>query len=218
EGRGGKDLAARAIVQVSKRPDQPFVKVNCAALPSELLESELFGHEKGSFTGAYQRKLGKFEFANRGTLFLDEIGELPLALQAKLLHVLQDREFFRLGGRQLIQVDTRVIASTNRNLEEALTNGLFREDLYYRLAVVEVWVPPLRERREEIPGLVAHFQEKFRAQLGREVEVPAEAMEAFQTYHWPGNIRELENLVRRLIVLRHVPAMYEAILAHLRRE
>jgi two-component system response regulator AtoC len=214
----GKDVVARAIVQASKRPDQPFVKINCAALPTELLESELFGHEKGAFTGAYQRKLGKFEFAHRGTLFLDEIGELPLPLQAKLLHVLQDREFFRLGGRQLIQVDTRVIASTNRNLEQALTSGQFREDLYYRLNVVEIWVPPLRERSDEIPALVEYFLERFRSQVKREVDIPAEAMEAFQAYHWPGNVRELENLVRRLVVLRHVPGMYETILAHLRRE
>jgi transcriptional regulator with GAF, ATPase, and Fis domain len=167
----GKDLVARAIVSASQRPQQPFVKVNCAALPAELLESELFGHERGAFTGAYQRKHGKFEFAQHGTLFLDEIGELPLALQAKLLHVLQDREFFRVGGRELIEVDTRVLASTNRDLKAALRDGQFRDDLYYRLNVVQLWVPPLRDRHEEIPSLAAHFASQFGEPSGRRVEI-----------------------------------------------
>ena len=211
----GKDLIARAIPGASRRPEQPFVKVNCAALPSELLESELFGHEKGAFTGAYQRKQGKFEFAQHGTLFLDEIGELPLPLQAKLLHVLQDREFFRIGGRELIQADTRIIASTNRDLQSALRLGQFREDLFYRLNVVEIHVPALRERREEIPALVEHFLAKFAAEGGRRVEVPPTMMKLFIEYHWPGNVRELENIVRRLVVLGHVARVHEEIVSTL---
>jgi transcriptional regulator with GAF, ATPase, and Fis domain len=207
----GKDLVARAIVSASRRPDQPFVKVNCAALPAELLESELFGHERGAFTGAYQRKLGKFEFAQHGTLFLDEIGELPLPLQAKLLHVLQDREFFRIGGRELVRADTRIIASTNRDLEAALRAGQFREDLYYRLNVVELHVPPLRERAEEIPALVAHFLARFSAEGGRRVEIAPAVLELFTGYHWPGNVRELENLVRRLVMLGHVGPVYDDV-------
>jgi transcriptional regulator with GAF, ATPase, and Fis domain len=211
----GKELVARGIHHASQRSDQPFVKVNCAALPAELLESELFGHEKGAFTGAYRRKLGKFEYANKGTLFLDEIGELPLALQAKLLHVLQDHEFSRLAGREAIRVDARVIASTNRNLEVALTAGQFREDLYYRLNVVEIQVPPLRERRQDILGFVTYFLEKFQRQYGREVTLPAEVLECFMQYPWPGNIRELENIVRRLVVLGNVRQIHEEILARL---
>jgi two-component system response regulator AtoC len=211
----GKDLIARAIPGASRRPEQPFVKVNCAALPSELLESELFGHEKGAFTGAYQRKQGKFEFAQHGSLFLDEIGELPLPLQAKLLHVLQDREFFRIGGRELIQADTRIIASTNRDLQAALRLGQFREDLFYRLNVVEIHVPPLRDRREEIPALVEHFLAKFAQEGGRRVEVPPTMMKLFIEYHWPGNVRELENLVRRLVVLGHVNRVHEEIVSTL---
>jgi len=211
----GKDLVARAIHAASPRREHPFVKVNCAALPAELLESELFGHEKGAFTGAYRRKLGKFEFANTGTLFLDEIGELPLALQAKLLHVLQDHEFSRVGGRDVIRVDTRVLASTNRNLEAALAAGQFREDLYYRLNVVEIHVPPLRERKEEIPVLVSHFQEKFQRQYRREVRLSADIMRGFTEYAWPGNVRELENTVRRLVVLANGGQIHEEILARL---
>ena len=212
----GKDLVARAIHYASPRCGQHFEKVNCAALPAELLESELFGHEKGAFTGAYRRKLGKFEYANKGTLFLDEIGELPLPLQAKLLQVLQDHEFSRVGGRELIRVDIRVIASTNRNLELALANGEFREDLYYRLDVVEIHVPPLRERREEIPVLVSYFLQKFRRQYNREIELLPEAMTFFVDYLWPGNVRELENIIRRLVVLGSVRQAQEEILAHLR--
>jgi two-component system response regulator AtoC len=211
----GKDLVARAIHYASPRYDKPFVKVNCAALPAELLESELFGHEKGAFTGAYRRKLGKFEFANKGTLFLDEIGELPLALQAKLLHVLQDQEFSRLGGREAIRVDTRVLASTNRNLEAALAAGQFREDLYYRLNVVEIQVPPLRDRREEIPGLITYFLDKFQRQYGRKATFPPDLLRAFTEYPWPGNIRELENMVRRLVVLGNAPQIQEELLARL---
>lgn len=205
----GKDLVARAIHTTSRRSGRPFIKVNCAALPADLLESELFGHEKGAFTGAYRRKLGKFEFAHTGTLFLDEIGELPLALQAKLLHVLQDQEFSRVGGRDVIRVDTRVVASTNRDLEAALTSGQFREDLYYRLNVVEIRVPPLRERRDEIPHLIAYFLNKFQRQYGRRVAHPPDLFKGFPDYRWPGNVRELENVVRRLVVLGSAPSLPE---------
>jgi two-component system, NtrC family, response regulator AtoC len=211
----GKDLIARAIVAASQRPEQPFVKVNCAALPAELLESELFGHERGAFTGAYQRKLGKFEYAQNGTLFLDEIGEMPPPLQAKLLHVLQDREFFRVGGRELIQAETRIIASTNRDLEAALQGGQFREDLYYRLNVVELYVPRLRERAGEIPALVAHFLAKFSAEADRRIEMPPAMLDLFTRYHWPGNVRELENVVRRLVMLGHVETVHADIVSRL---
>ncbi len=212
----GKDLVARAIHCASLRRSQPFVKVNCAALPMELIESELFGHEKGAFTGAYQRKPGRFEAASKGTLFLDEIGELPLALQAKLLHVLQDHEFSRLGGRGMIQADVRVIASTNRNLEMALSSGQFREDLYYRLNVVEIRVPPLRERKEEIPILAMSFLDRFNHRDGRKEELPSEIITLFAEYSWPGNVRELENTILRLVVLGNVPQIHEEILTRLR--
>jgi len=212
----GKELVARALHVASPRHAHPFVKVNCAALPAELLESELFGHEKGAFTGAYRRKLGKFEFANKGTLFLDEIGELPLPLQAKLLHVLQDQEFSRLGGRDLIRVDTRIIASTNRDLEAALSTGQFREDLYYRLNVVEIRVPPLRERREEIPILVDVFLEQFQHQYGREVTLLPDTIHCLTEYPWPGNVRELENVMKRLVVLGKVGKIQEQLVSGLR--
>jgi two-component system response regulator AtoC len=212
----GKDLVARAIHHASPRRDQPFVRINCAALPGDLLESELFGHEKGAFTGAHRKKLGRFEFAHKGTLFLDEIGELPLGLQAKLLHVLQDQEFSRVGGRETIQVDARIIASTNRDLESALGQGQFREDLYYRLNVVEIRVPPLRERKEEIPFLLSYYLEKFQKQYNRVVSLPAETVMLFTDYDWPGNIRELENVVRRLVVLGSVPEAQADILRPLR--
>ena len=215
ESGAGKELVARASHAASPRREHPFVKVNCAALPTELLETELFGHEKGAFTGAHRRKLGKFEFANKGTLFLDEIGELPLALQAKLLHVLQDREFSRLGGREAIRVDTRVLASTNRNLEAALAAGQFREDLYYRLNVVEIQVPPLRERREEIPGLVRYFLDKFQRQYHRTVTLPPDLLRCFTDSPWPGNVRELENFIRRLVVLGNAQQLHDELLARL---
>src|SRR5947199_7528042 len=172
----GKDLVARAIHAASGHRDGPFVKVNCAAIPSGLLESELFGHEKGAFTGPHRRKLGQFECANNGTIYLDEIAELPLALQPKLLHVLQDFPFSRVGGHELLEVDTRVIAATNRDLEEAMARGEFREDLYYRLNVVEIKVPPLRERREEIPALAAWFLSTFNAQYGRQKTLSPETL------------------------------------------
>ena len=207
----GKDLVARAVHAASSRRQGPFIKVNCAAIPQELLESELFGHEKGAFTGAHRRKPGQFEYANKGTIYLDEIAELTLALQAKLLHVLQDFRFSRVGGHGLLDVDTRVIAATNRNLEEAMARGEFREDLYYRLNVVEIQVPPLRERREEIPGLAAWFLAKFNAQYGRQKQLLPETMARLMEYTWSGNVRELENVIRRLVVLTDGEQMVEAL-------
>jgi len=198
----GKGLVARAVHAASTRRNGPFVKVNCAAIPHGLLESELFGHEKGAFTGAHRTKPGQFEYANKGTICLDEIGELPLSLQAKLLHVLQDFRFSRVGGHAPIHVDARVIAATNRNLEDAIRRGEFREDLYYRLNVVEIRVPPLRERREEIPLLANWFLAKFNAQYGRQKQLPPETLSRLREYPWAGNIRELENAIRRLVVLR----------------
>jgi two-component system response regulator AtoC len=212
ESGTGKELVARTIFQLSSRRDQAFVKVNCAALPSELLESELFGFEKGAFTGAQKRKLGKFEFANHGTIFLDEISEMHPALQAKLLQVLQDGEFSRLGGESDVHVDTRVIAATNRNLEEAVADGSFREDLYYRLNVVTVHLPPLRERVDGIPLLVDHFLRKNNEQYRKEVKaLSTETMEIFMKYQWPGNVRELENMVRRMVVLGNESAVLQEI-------
>ena len=206
----GKDLIARAVHAASARRQGPFVKVNCAAIPQELLESELFGHEKGAFTGAHRRKPGQFEFANMGTIYLDEIGELPLALQAKLLHVLQDFRFSRVGGHTPIDVDARVIAATNRRLEEAMAQGAFREDLYYRLNVVEIQVPPLRERRQEIPALVAWFLAKFNAQYGRQKTLSPETLARLTEYPWSGNVRELENIIRRMVVLADGEQAFEA--------
>jgi len=203
----GKDVIARRIHATSHRSGHPFVKINCAALPGELLESELFGHEKGAFTGAHAEKPGKFELAHQGTIFLDEIGEMDPRLQAKLLQVLQDEEFYRVGGKRPVRVDARVVVATNRNLDVAIRQGTFREDLFYRLNVVTIRVPPLRERKEEIAPLVGHFVEKYRTRYGGGLaEVPAEVMERFHAHDWPGNVRELENLVRRLVVLRD-PAM-----------
>ena len=202
ESGTGKELVARSLYHLSGRRSRPFVKVNCAALPSELLESELFGFERGAFTGAQKRKLGKFEYANGGTIFLDEISEMHPNLQAKLLQVLQDGEFSRLGGESDVRVDTRIIAATNRNLEEAVVEGNFREDLYYRLNVVTVNLPPLRERIDAVPLLVEHFLEKYNEQYDKHLEhLSAETMELFMQYHWPGNIRELENMVKRMVVL-----------------
>jgi two-component system response regulator AtoC len=198
----GKDVVARAIHQLSSRRTQPFVKVNCAAMPRELLESELFGHERGAFTGAHQTQPGKFELANRGTIFLDEIGDLHPALQAKLLHVLQDGTFSRVGGRAPIQVDVRVLAATNRDIEREVEAGRFREDLYYRLNVIQIVVPPLRDRMEELPLLATHFAQRYGKLFHREGFVLAPgAMERLARHRFPGNVRELENLVKRMIVL-----------------
>ena len=208
----GKELVARTLFQLSDRRDRPFVKVNCAALPSELLESELFGFEKGAFTGAQKRKLGKFEYANHGTIFLDEISEMHPGLQAKLLQVLQDGEFSRLGSESDVRVDTRIIAATNRNLEEAVADGSFREDLYYRLNVVTIHMPPLRDRKDGIPLLVDHFLQKNNEQYRKDVkQLSAETMNSFMQYHWPGNVRELENMVRRMVVLGNETAVLEEI-------
>ena len=211
----GKEVVAHAIHKASPRVNKQFLKVNCAALPGELLESELFGHEKGSFTGAYRQKPGKFEAADGGTLMLDEIGEMPLRLQAKLLHVLQDGEFSRVGGEKIIDTDVRLIAATNRDLEAALRTHQFREDLYYRLNVIEIRIPPLRERREEIPLLVDHFVRKFNAQFGRTVDITQETVRVFMEYHWPGNLRELENNIKRIIVLGSARAVQQEILTNL---
>jgi two-component system response regulator AtoC len=213
----GKEVVARAIHKASPRAAKQFLKVNCAALPGELLESELFGHEKGAFTGAYRQKPGKFEAADQGTLLLDEIGEMPLRLQAKLLHVLQDGEFSRVGGEKVIDTDVRLIASTNRDLETAMRAHQFREDLYYRLNVIEIRIPPLRERREEIPILIDHFKRKFNAQYVRTVDIPHDTVRVFMEYHWPGNIRELENAVKRIIVLGSARPVHQEILANLQR-
>jgi two-component system, NtrC family, response regulator AtoC len=214
----GKDLVARAVHAASMRRNGPFVKVNCAAIPQGLLESEFFGHEKGAFTGAHRRKPGQFEYANKGTIYLDEIAELPLGVQAKLLHVLQDFRFSRVGGNGLIAADARVIAATNRDLEEAMTRGEFREDLYYRLNVVEIRVPPLRERREEIPALASWFLAKFNAQYGRQKQLQPETIARLRDYSWLGNVRELENAIRRLVVLTDGEQTVEALLDRRRVE
>lgn len=199
----GKGLVARAIHDASGRRAKPFVKINCAALPAEILESELFGHEKGAFTGAYRRTAGKFEAANSGTILLDEVGEMPVSLQAKLLHVLQDHQFARVGGAYVVGVDVRVIASTNKNLETAARSGLFREDLYYRLKVVDLHVPPLRERREEIAALALMFVERFNQQYRRRLVLGQDSLNLLTSHSWPGNVRELENMIRRTVVLQN---------------
>ena len=202
ESGTGKELIARAIHYSSPRADKPMVKVNCAALPENLLESELFGHEKGAFTGAVGRRIGRFEQADHGTIFLDEIGDLSPALQSKLLRVLQEKEFERVGSSQTLKVDVRVIAATNRNLEEAIQKGTFREDLYYRLNVVTLSLPPLRERKEDIPPLMEHFLKKYRLENQKTVvSVSKEAKDLLMSYHYPGNIRELENILQRAVVL-----------------
>jgi len=198
----GKELIARAIHNLSPRCGRPFVKVNCAAIPLDLLESEFFGHEKGAFTGAIAQRIGRFETANHGTLFLDEVGDIPSALQQKLLRVLQEREFERLGSSRTQSVDVRIVAATNRNLIELVAERQFRDDLYYRLNVFPIAMPPLRERREDIPALVTHFVNIFSRRMGTSIEtVPPETMEAFVSYAWPGNIRELQNLVERAVIL-----------------
>lgn len=202
ESGTGKELIARAIHYASPRAEKPFIKVNCAALPETLLESELFGHEKGAFTGAVAKRIGRFEQADQGSIFLDEIGDLSLPLQMKLLRVLQEKEFERVGSNQTIKVDVRVIAATNRNLEEAIKKGTFREDLYYRLNVVTITLPPLRERKEDIPLLIEHFLKKYSAQNKKEVVgLSKEAHELLRQYDYPGNVRELENIIERAVVL-----------------
>lgn len=198
----GKDMIARAIHQHSRRASGPFVKINCTAIPENLLESELFGYEKGAFTGAVSSKPGKFELADKGTIFLDEIGDVPPSIQVKLLRVLQDREFERLGGTKTIKVDVRVVAATNQDLRAALEEGTFREDLYYRLNVVPLNLPPLRERREDIPYLIDHFVAHFARESGRPIQaVTPAAQKVLTEFHWPGNVRELENIIERAVAL-----------------
>src|SRR5881296_3627149 len=204
----GKELIARAIHDLSARRGRTFVKINCAAIPTGLLESELFGHERGAFTGAIAQKIGRFEVANRGTLFLDEVGDIPLELQPKLLRVLQEREFERLGSTRTKRVDVRVVAATNRNLEEMVAQRAFRNDLYYRLNVFPIQIPALRERHEDLPLLVRYFVQRFSRQLNKDVEyIPADAMAALSRYAWPGNVRELENAIERAVILTSGPAL-----------
>ena len=198
----GKELIAHAIHNASQRCGRAFIKLNCAAIPLDLLESELFGHEKGAFTGAIAQKIGRFEMADEGTLFLDEVGDIPPALQPKLLRILQEQEFERLGSGRTHKVDVRLIAATNRNLVKMVARGQFRSDLYYRLNVFPILLPALRERREDIPALVTHFVKLFSHRMGKQVNsVSPETMAAFQWYSWPGNIRELQNLVERAVIL-----------------
>ena len=202
ESGTGKELLARAVHSTSDRADRPLVKVNCATLPENLIESELFGHEKGAFTGALERRTGRFELADEGTLFLDEIGDLPLELQPKLLRVLQEGEFERLGDSHTTKVNVRVIAATNRKLQDAVTAGEFREDLYYRLNVFPIYCPPLRERKEDIPLLANHFASKYSAKFGRDIQtISQKAMDSLLSYNWPGNVRELENIIERAIIV-----------------
>jgi DNA-binding NtrC family response regulator len=218
ESGTGKELIASALHHNSERKDRPFVKLHCAALAESLLESELFGHERGSFTGADRRRIGRFEQADGGTLFLDEIGEISAATQVKLLRVLQEHEFERVGGNQTVRADVRLVAATNRDLKKLVDEGKFREDLYYRLNVINLRLPPLRERRDDIPGLVMHFVQRFSRENGKTVDrVDPQAMRILRAHPWPGNVRELENVVERAVVLvdgsiilpRHLPAELE---------
>jgi DNA-binding NtrC family response regulator len=202
ESGTGKEMVARAIHHYSRRSGKPFLEVNCAALPEALLESELFGHEKGAFTGAYERHTGKFEQADGGTMFLDEIGEMSLLTQAKILRVIQYGEFTRLGGKQVIHTDVRLLVATNRNLEQMINEGTFREDLYYRLNIISINLPPLRRREGDIPQLVNYFLSRYSRETGRELRgIEKSAMRRLCEYHWPGNVRQLENCIRRAIVL-----------------
>jgi len=201
ESGTGKELIAKAIHFESDRAKGPFIAINCAAIPENLLEAELFGYEKGAFTGALVSKPGKFELANGGTIFLDEIGDMPLALQAKLLRVIQDKAFERIGGTRPIKVDVRIIAATNKDLEKMVKEGTFREDLYYRLNVIPIFLPPLRERREDIPLLIDYFLKKFNKEYNKNIGISNEAVKALINYSWPGNVRELENTIERLVVL-----------------
>jgi formate hydrogenlyase transcriptional activator len=198
----GKELIAGAIHKISSRCGRSFIKLNCAAIPFDLLESELFGHEKGAFTGAIAQKVGRFEIADKGTLFLDEVGDILLALQSKLLRVLQEQEFERLGGTRTHQVDVRLVAATNRDLTDMVKRNEFRSDLYYRLNVFPIMLPPLRQRREDIPLLVAHFVDLFGRRMGKQIEhIPAETLSALSLHDWPGNIRELQNFIERSVIL-----------------
>jgi len=198
----GKELIARAVHRMSARKDHPFVTLNCAAIPTGLLESELFGYEKGAFTGALGQKIGRFEMAHRGTLFLDEVGDIPLDLQPKLLRALQEKAFERLGGTKTIPIDVRLVAATNRNLKQMMSDKLFRSDLYYRLKVFPITTPPLRDHPEDIPTLARHFTQKYAREMNRRVEtIPPETMPALLNWPWPGNVRELENFIERSVIL-----------------
>ena len=198
----GKELVAHAIHRMSPRKHLPFVSLNCAAIPTGLLESELFGYERGAFTGALSQKIGRFEMAHRGTLFLDEVGDIPLELQPKLLRALQEKSFERLGGTKTIPIDVRLVAATNRNLSQMMGDKLFRSDLYYRLKVFPITTPPLRDRPEDIPILARHFTKKYATKMGRHIEkIPADTMRALVSWHWPGNVRELENFIERSVIL-----------------
>lgn len=207
ESGTGKELIAKLIHINSPRAQKPFIKVNCAALPETLLESELFGHEKGAFTGAIQTRKGRFELADGGTIFLDEIGDLPASVQVKLLRVLQEMEFERVGGGETLSVDVRVVAATHRELEKAMVEGTFRQDLYYRLNVVPLSLPPLRERREDIPLLIQYFLDKFNRENDKKTTLSSEIIDLFSQYDWPGNVRELENCIERLVVLAEEEAV-----------
>jgi transcriptional regulator with PAS, ATPase and Fis domain len=219
ESGTGKELVAQALHRGSSRRSQPLIKVNCAAIPKDLVESELFGYEKGAFTGAVGSKPGRFELADGGTLFLDEIGEIPVEMQVKLLRALQESEFERVGGIKTLRVDVRLIAATNRDLKALIADGRFREDLFYRLNVVPVALPPLRDRREDIPPLVQHFVEKYDRRLGKKVErVDDAAMEILLAYGWPGNIRELENVMERSVLFADGPVITPAQLPDSLRE
>jgi len=197
----GKEIFAHAIHNLSNRADKPFIKINCAAIPEDLLESELFGYERGAFTGAHSTKKGKFELASGGTIFLDEIGDMPLLLQSKILRVLQEREVERLGGSKPIKIDVRIIAATNKDLEEMVHKGIFREDLYYRLNVIPIHIPPLRERKEDIPLLIYYFVDKFSKTYGKNLTVSKELVNLLKEYDWPGNVRQLQNTIERMVIL-----------------
>jgi formate hydrogenlyase transcriptional activator len=204
----GKELIARALHDLSPRQNRTFVKLNCAAIPTGLLESELFGHERGAFTGAITQKVGRFELAQNGTLFLDEVGDIPPELQPKLLRALQEQEFERLGSTRTIRVDVRVVAATNHDLAQMVAEGRFRSDLYYRLNVFPVVLPPLRERKDDIPKLARHFTQRFSRRMGRRIEtIPAAVMDALVRYSWPGNIREMQNVIERSVILSRGPAL-----------
>jgi formate hydrogenlyase transcriptional activator len=205
----GKELIARAIHNISSRCGRPYIKMNCAAIPFDLLESELFGHEKGAFTGAIAQKIGRFEMADKGTLFLDEVGDIPLALQSKLLRVLQEQEFERLGGTRTHQVNVRLVAATNRNMADMVKRNEFRSDLFYRLNVFPIQLPPLRERRGDIPALVEHFVELYSRRMDKQIEhVPPDTMSALSAYKWPGNIRELQNFIERSVILSDATVLH----------
>jgi transcriptional regulator with GAF, ATPase, and Fis domain len=214
----GKELVARAVHRMSPRKNLPFITLNCAAIPTGLLESELFGYERGAFTGALSQKIGRFEMAHRGTLFLDEVGDIPLDLQPKLLRALQEKSFERLGGTKTIPIDVRLVAATNRNLAQMMGDKLFRSDLYYRLKVFPITTPPLRDRPEDIPILARHFTKKYAAKMGRQIDkIPSDTMRALVSWHWPGNVRELENFIERAVILSTGPSL-RAPLAEIRHD